>query len=125
MTTSPDLRQGQTSTFTQQWIESTSLQKALKLVDDGTEDVSLAQELLDACLEVCSVLWPQLKSSKAFEVHQLNALKEVVGNLHLFSVGFSDGKLTCALSQSDELGDSVLEVVSAISQSILNRMLLF
>ena len=127
MTTPPDYFKGRTasSAFTKAWIEDTSLQHASKPANPDTVDVSLAQELLDVCLEVLAALWPKVKSSNAFEAHQLCALKEVLGNLHLFAEGFQDRRLTCALSQSDELRDTVLEVLSDISQSILSGMLLF
>ena len=131
MTTSPDILEDRasasasvsTSSFTQEWIDRTNLQRASKLLNHDSADESLAQELLDSCLDVSFAVWPKIKLSNTFEEHQLHALKEVLGSLHLFSVGFQDGKLAYALSQSDELRDSVLEVVADISQSILNSRL--
>ena len=107
----------------QEWIDGTSIQRASKPENRGIVDVSITQELFDACVGVFFAVWPKIKSSNDFERYQVNALKEVLGNLHLFSVGFQEGELTRALSQSDELRDSILEIVSDISQSILNSML--
>ena len=120
MTTASDLLKGR---ITQEWIDGTSIQRASKPESRDIGDVSIAQELFDACVGVLFAMWPKIKSSNYLERYEINVLKEVLGNLHLFSVSFQEGKLTRAMSQSDELRDSVLEIVSDISQSVLNSML--
>ena len=102
-----------TSALVKEWIDSTNFD------DLELPNIGFAQQFFDACIRVFFAIWPKIKSNDAFEPHQIHTLREILGNLHLFRVGFQEDTLTCALSQSDKLQNSVLETTYDISQVIL------
>ena len=87
-------------------------------------DIGFPQEFYTACISFFKSNYKKFtKTVKEDDNYRLNDLKEPLVRLHLWGLGFVDGKLATALDQSDELRDTVLELLSDLSQLLMNSKL--
>ncbi|KAL9121957.1 MAG: hypothetical protein Q9187_001482 [Circinaria calcarea] len=112
-----------TLVFTQEWIDGNNFQR---LPQEDQVDLSFAQELYDACIGFFTKVLQGISRSGSdiVQKYQLGTLKEEWARLYLWGSGFENGKLAGVLAQSDELRDSVLELLSGTSQLLIHNCLM-
>ena len=98
------------------------------LANEGTPagdevDQQFAGRLYQLCLRALQDFYHQQRDQSTPK-SRLNALRECLGRFYLWGEPFSVGKLDKALTQSDELRDSVLERLGYIGKLLLRSKLL-
>jgi hypothetical protein len=114
--------------FLQEWIDGTNLHTlpSQEPVDDKSTSTGIAGLLCEQCLDVFSRALPlagrkftSLAAEDASGETSVAALKELLGSLYLWGESFEHGKLDFILVQSEDLRESVLELLLTIAQTLL------
>ena len=109
--------------ITTEWIDGNSIKRSQPTAFE-TDIVNLDFEeelygtLLAVFAQVCRT------HSKTIPLLKQRQNKEALGRLHLWGRDFQDGKLACVLAQSDDLRNTVIELLGQVGKVILGMFLL-
>jgi hypothetical protein len=113
--------------FLEEWIDGTNLH-ALPLQELASGKITgtgIAGLLYEQCLSVFSKVLPlafrkfsSLTTANKRSEASVAALKELLGSLCLWGESFEHGKLDSILVQSEDLRESVLELLLAVAETI-------
>lgn len=105
--------------FTREWIDGNSIQRLPPLLSQAEcVNLDFAEELYGTILDVFSEVWHVWAGrSTALNKRQV---KEILAKLRLWGRDFRDGKLACVLVQSDELRDTVLDLLCQIGRILIS-----
>lgn len=107
--------------YAKECVESTGNTKHNLL--DSTERLGLATCLYQACMgafrALCSPNPPDTSSEyRSSSPEEMSSLKQLLGRLHLWGESFNDGSLDKAVAQSDEMRNTVLELLCDIGSEL-------
>ncbi|MCJ1439356.1 hypothetical protein MMC27_008748 [Xylographa pallens] len=105
--------------MTTEWIDGNSIKRSQPTAPD-TDIVNLdfAEELYGTLLTVFARVCRTYSNTIPLSKQRQN--KEALGRLHLWGRDFQDGKLACVLAQSDDLRNTVIELLGQVGKVILN-----
>lgn len=109
--------------LTREWIDGNSIQRLPPSPSSPQEDyvnLDFAEELYGTILDVFSKTW-HLWAGRCTALNN-RQVKEVLARLRLWGRDFRDGKLACILAQSDELRDTILELLCQIGKIIISML---
>ena len=105
-----------------EWIDGNSIKRSQPMTSAGDiVNLDFAEELYGTLLmvfaQMCRIY------SKTISLPKQRQVKEALGRLHLWGRDFQDGKLARVLGQSDDLRNTVIELLCQIGKVILGMLL--
>ena len=101
--------------LTNEWLDGNHITSA-KAQD---ANLNISEELYSTILETIVKIWSAINITRLEQV-QVKLLKDGLAKLHLWGRDFMNGRLAHVLSQSDELRDTVLQILRRLGQLVCN-----
>ncbi|MCJ1251512.1 hypothetical protein MMC30_008746 [Trapelia coarctata] len=107
---------------TREWIDGTSIERFQpSSCQENWADLDFAEELYRTILDVFNEFWQSwARTSTAPNKRQV---KETLARLRLWGRDFGNGKLAVVLAQSDELRDTVLDLLRQVGTIVVSMLL--
>ncbi|MCJ1393645.1 hypothetical protein MMC18_006520 [Xylographa bjoerkii] len=105
--------------ITTEWIDGNSIKRSQPVAsDEDFVNLDFAEELYGTLLSVFAQICRTC--AKTFSSSKQRQNKEALGRLHLWGRDFQGGKLACILAQSDDLRDTVIDLLGQIGRVVLD-----
>jgi len=106
--------------LTREWIDGNSIERLPSLSSEQNYvNLDFVEELYGTILDVVSKIW-RLWAGQSTALNK-RQVKEILARLRLWGRDFRDGKLACVLAQSNELRDTILDLLCQIGKYIISR----
>jgi len=106
--------------LTREWIDGNSIERLPSLSSEQNYvNLDFVEELYGTILDVVTKIW-RLWAGQSTALNK-RQVKEILARLRLWGRDFRDGKLACVLAQSNELRDTILDLLCQIGKDIISR----